>query len=185
MINGFRWLSILGNSERVGVVRWPRRKWAQCRSRPGFMSCLESSLPLQLMLRALMNRPSNMLLTECCPPSSTDSGAHRTVPVIPLRVPAHRGLSHCPKDMSLPVSKVVRGNISVSNILLGCIANAACDVKQDLAKKSEIISVVQALNQGHNQDGMPCCPIIVTLCCPQQLNDMLFTLQLRQTVALL
>ncbi len=48
------------------------------------------------MLKALMKRPSSMLLSECCSPSSTDSAAHRTVPVIPIREEADRGLFQWP-----------------------------------------------------------------------------------------
>lgn len=33
---------------------------------------------------------------------------------------------------ALPMSKVIRGDISVCNILLGCIADAACNVIQNL-----------------------------------------------------
>lgn len=54
----------------------------------------------------------------------------------------------------------------------------------DLAKQSEIILVVQPLNQGRNQDGIQCCPIIDTLCCTQQLNDMIGIFQLKQQFAL-
>ncbi len=53
-----------------------------------------------------------------------------------------------------------------------------------LAKQSEIILVAQPLHKRRNQDGIPCCPIVDTLCCAQQLNDVVTTLQLRQHIAL-
>ncbi len=53
-----------------------------------------------------------------------------------------------------------------------------------LAKQSGIILVAQALNQWSNQDGIPCCLIVDTLCCAQQLNDVGSTLQPREHIAL-
>ena len=68
-------------------------------------------------------------------------------------------------------------------------AGDACDyvIASLLARPGQIVQDdqrVQLRNQGCNQDGIPYSPTIHTLCCVQQLDDMLSTLQLGEEVTL-